>query len=259
LVNHLIVTADGNLMVEDRTTIRASAPILDLQIAGARSRFLERRSDYRLIVANKGNASAHNVALELSLPAAVQFISTNQSGVYEPSTHTVHWALEELPPQEAGEIELIVMPMEKGEHSIRFSGVGENNLKAEAVQPISIDGMPAMTFEIVGDTNLVELGKNVTYEIRVANRGTKAADNVRVRVTLAEGMSFVKAEGGRITAENGGIVQFETIPQLGAKTEHVYRLIARCQMEGDHRLNVQVISDDLRSAITKEESTRVFK
>ena len=258
LVNHVIVKADGNLMVENKTTIRASAPVLDLEIVGAKTRFLERRSDYRLLVANKGNAAANNVALELALPAAVQFVSTNQSGVYESSSHTVHWALEELPPQEAGEIELIVMPVQKGEHSLRFLGTGENNLRAETVLPISIDGIPAITFEVVGDSNLVEIGKDVVYEIRVANRGTRAAENVRVRVALADGMSFVKAEGARYQA-NGGIVQFETIPQLGPKSENVYKLTARCQVDGDHRVNVQVVSDDLRSPVTKEESTRVFK
>ena len=259
LVNHVVVTADGNLKVEDRTTIRALAPVLELDIVGARSRFLERRSDYRLVVANKGNASAHNVALELALPAAVQFVSTNQSGVYEASSHTVHWALEELPAQEAGEIELVVIPLHKGEHSLKFTGTGENNLRAESALPISIDGLPAITFEIVGDSNLVEIGKDVTYEIRVSNRGTKSAENLRVRVALAEGMSFVKAEGGRYQAAQGGTIQFETLQQLSAKGEHVYKLTARCLADGDHRINVQVISDDLRSPITKEESTRVFK
>ena len=259
LVNHVIVTADGNLMVEDKTTIRALAPVLELEIVGTQNRFLERRSDYRLIVANKGNAAARNVALELSLPAAVQFVSTNQSGVYDESSHSVHWALEELPAQEAGEIELVIMPMQKGTHPLRFTGSGENNLRAESALSMNIDGIPAVAFDISSESNLVELGKDAVYEIRVSNRGTKAAENVRVRVTLAEGMSFVKAEGGRYQAAQGGIIQFETIPQLTARGESVYRVTARSQMEGDHRLNVQVISDDLRIPITKEESTRVFR
>ena len=258
LVNHVVVTADGNLMVEERTTIRALAPVLELEIVGARSRFLERTSDYRLIVANKGNSSAHNVALELALPSAVQFVSTNQSGVYDAATHSVHWALEELPAQEAGEIELIVMPIQKGEHSLRFTGTGENNLRAESVLPVTIDGIAAITFDIAGDSNLVEVGKDVIYEIRVSNRGTRAAENVRVRATLPEGMTFVRAEGGRFQA-NGGIIQFESIPLLEPRSENLYRLSARSQIEGDHRINVQVISDDLRSPITKEESTRVFR
>jgi len=258
LVSHVVVTADGNLMAEERTTIRALAPVLDLEIVGARNRFLERRSDYRLIVANTGNTSAHNVTLELALPSAVQFISTNQSGVYDPTSHTVRWALEELPAQEAGEIELAVMPLQKGEHSLRFSGTGENNLRAESVLPMTIDGIPAITFDITSDANLVEIGNDVVYEIRVANRGTKAAENVRVRVTLPDGMSFLRADGGRFQT-SGGTIQFEPIPLLAPRGENVYTLTARGQVEGEHRISIQVVSDDLRSPIVGEESTRVFR
>jgi len=258
LVNHIIVTADGNLTAEDKTTIRALAPTLNLEIVGAQTRFLERQSNYRLVVENSGNSSAHDVSLELALPAAMQFVSTNQSGVYEPNTHTVHWALEELPPQEAGEIELVVMPTQTGDHSLRFLGTGENGLKTEVSLPVSIDGIPAIAFEIVGDATLVEIGKDAVYEIRVVNRGTKAAENVKVWATLAAGMTFVKAEGGRYQAQ-GGTVQFETIPRLAPKSENIYKLTARSQTEGDYRINIQVISDDLRSPIAKEESTRVYR
>jgi len=258
LVNHVVVTADGNLRAEERTTIRALAPVLNLEIVGARNRFLEHRSDYRLVVANTGNASAHNVALELALPRAVQFVGTNQSGMYDPATHTVRWALEELPAQEAGEIELILMPTQKGEHSLRFTGTGENNLRAESVLPVTIDGIPAITFDIAGDANLVEIGRDVVYEIRVVNRGTRAAENVRVRAVLPEGMTFVRADGGRFQA-SGGTIQFEPIPLLEARAENVYKLTARGQVEGDHRISIQVISDDLRTSITREESTRVFR
>jgi hypothetical protein len=71
-------------------------------------------------------------------------------------------------------------------------------------------------------------------------------------------MSFVRAEGGRFQA-NGGTIQFEPIPLLDARGENVYKLTARGQVEGDHRISIQVISDDLRSSITREESTRVFR
>jgi uncharacterized repeat protein (TIGR01451 family) len=258
LVNYVVVKANGNLLVEDKTTIRALAPALNLEITGSRQRFLERKSDYRLVVGNNGTASAKNVDLILTLPSAVKFVSTNQSGVYEPQTHTVHWALEELPAQESGEIELSVMPTMIGEHSLRFTGNGQGNLKAETVFPMIIDGLPAISFEVVGDFNLVEAGKDATYEIRVVNKGTKAAGNVKVRTNLADGMTFVKAEGGRYQA-NGGVVQYETIPQLEAKGEKIFKVAARCPNDGDYRVSVQVISDDLSIPITKEESTKVFK
>lgn len=258
LVNRLVVKADGGLEVEEKTILRALSPVLKLEIQGAKQRFLERPSSFRLIVGNTGTASAQNVDLVAKLPDAMKFVKTNQSGVYEEKTHTVHWALEELPPQEEGEIELVVQPIRIGDHTVTFTGEGQNNLKAEDAKTVTIDGLPAISFEVVGDSNLVEVGKEITYEVRVANKGTKPAENVRVRANLSSGMSFVKAEGPRYQ-EREGVVQFEPLLQLEAKGEKVYRVKARCLADGEHRISVQVISDDLQTPITKEESTRVFQ
>jgi uncharacterized repeat protein (TIGR01451 family) len=258
LVNLVVVKADGNLSAEEKTTIQASAPVLNLQIVGAKERFLDLQSSYKLLVSNTGNASAKNVDLEFTLPPSVKFVKTNQSGVYEESTHSVRWALEELPAQDSGDIELVVMPTQAGQQTLKFIAKGQNGVHAESVLPVQIDGIPALTFEIIGNANLVEAGKDAIYEIRVTNKGTKAANNVKVSANLADGMSLVKAEGGRYQ-ENGGLVRYETIPMLEPKSEKIYKVAARCQNDGDYRFSVQVISDDLRSPITKEESTRVFR
>ncbi|MDR0608836.1 MAG: DUF11 domain-containing protein [Planctomycetaceae bacterium] len=259
LVNRLIVKGNGNLMVEEKTTIRALAPILKLGIDGANQQFLERKSVYRLIVANQGTAPAQNVDLIATLPVSVKFVSTNQSGVYEPQTHSVHWALEELPAQEAGEIELVLLPSQTGDHSIRFKGVGQHNLKAEETKSIVIDGLPAISFEVVGESNLVEVGKETVYEIRVTNKGTKAAGNVKVRANLSEGITYARADGPVRHQTSGNIIAFDSLTQLEAKGEKVYKIAAKCLSDGDHRITVQVVSDDLSSPITKEESTRVYR
>ena len=259
LVNRLEVRANGNLSVEEKTTIRALAPMLNLEIVGPKQRFLERKAGYRLVVSNPGTASAQNVELVLYLPTALQFVSTNQSGMYEKSTHTVHWALEELPPQEAGEIELVVLPIKSGDHAIRFAGNGQNGLKAEKTQSLTVDGLAALTFEVACLSNLIEVGRDTVYEIRVSNRGTKASTNVVVTANLSEGMNFVSAEGPVRYNSTNGVVQFEPLTQLEPKGEKVYRITAKCLADGDHRISVKVLSDELRAPITKEESTRVFK
>ena len=259
LVNRLVVKANGNLSVEEKTTIRALSPMLNLEIIGPKQRFLERKAGYRLVVSNPGTASAKNVDLVVYLPTALQFVSTNQSGVYEKSTHTVHWSLEELPPQEAGEIELVVLPIKSGDHTIRFAGNGQSGLKAEETQSLSVDGLAALSFEVACLSNLIEVGRDTVYEIRVSNRGTKSSGNVVVTANLSEGMNYVSAEGPVRHQSNAGVVLFEPLAQLESKGEKVYRITAKCLADGDHRISVKVQSDELRAPITKEESTRVFK
>ncbi|MDR0706183.1 MAG: DUF11 domain-containing protein [Planctomycetaceae bacterium] len=259
LVNRLVVKANGNLTVEEKTTIRALAPILKLGIDGATQQFLERKSTYRLIVANQGSAPTQDVDLIATLPVAVKFVSTNQNGVYEPQTHSVHWALKELPAQDAGEIELVLLPSQTGDHSIRFKGIGPNNLKAEETKSIVIDGLSAISFEVVGESNLVEVGKETEYEIRVINKGTKAAGNVKVRANLSDGITFARADGPVRYQANGNIIIFDSLTQLEAKGEKIYKIAAKCLSDGDHRISVQVMSDGLSSPLTKEESTRVYR
>lgn len=258
LVNKVVVIADGNLRAEEKTIIRALSPILELDIIGAKQCFLERKAEYRLSVSNSGTASARNVDLKLALPTSVQFVSTNQSGEYEASTHTVHWALEELPQNESGEIDLVLMPKKIGNYAITFSGDNGAGLKTGKTQQLLIDGLSALSFGITG-APLIEAGKEATYEITVSNKGTKPAENVRIRASFPEGLTFVQGEGPSRYSVQGGSVQFEPLVSLEPREEKVYKVSAKCVAEGDHRISVQVVSDDLRSPITKEESTRVFK
>ncbi|GHT27948.1 hypothetical protein FACS18942_07880 [Planctomycetales bacterium] len=258
LVNKVVITADGNLRAEEKTVIRALSPVLELDITGTKQCFLERKAEYKLTVANSGTSSAKSVDLKLVLPTSVQFVSTNQSGVYEASTHTVHWALEELPQKETGDIDLVLLPGKIGNYTMTFSGDNGAGLKTSKTQQLSIDGLSALSFAITGQP-LLEAGREATYEVTVANKGTKPSENVRIRASFPDGLTFVRGEGPARYSVQGNNIQFEPLASLEPKGEKTYRITAKCASEGDHRISVQVISDELRSPITKEESTRVFK
>lgn len=258
ITNRLVVRADGNLTVEERTVIRVLAPALKLEIGGMKQRFLDRQATYQLSVANPGTAAATNVDLVCRLPSSMQFVSTNQSGLYEASTHTVHWALEELPANEAGQIELVTMPVKSGDYQLKFAGTGQNGLKSETSHAVTIDGHAAVAFTVKCLSDLVEVGKDTVYEISVVNRGTKTSTNVVVAVQLSRGMNFISGEGPVKYRAADGVVQFHPLARLEPKQERVYRVTARCLDDGDHRISVKMVSDDLQAPVTKEESTRVI-
>ncbi|MGL4943821.1 MAG: hypothetical protein ACRC46_11605 [Thermoguttaceae bacterium] len=258
IVNRLVVRGDAGLVAEARTPIKVLAPQLHLAIEGAKTRFLERQTAYTLTVSNPGTASARNVDLVCQLPTGFQFISTDQSGVYEPTRHTVHWALEELPAGEGGEITLTLLPVRAGEQTLAFSGNGDNNVSGEAKCQTSIDGMAATSFSVNSVSDLVEVGREAVYEIRVTNRGTKPSSGVGVAVQLSKGMELVKAEAPVQYASNYGAIQFNPLSQLDPKQEQVYRVAARCLADGDHRISVKLTADDLQAPLVKEENTRVI-
>lgn len=258
ITNYLSVRGDYNLAAEDKSVVNVLAPNLDLKISGSKQRFLERKAVYKLTVANPGTSVAENVDLVLALPSGLKFESTDCSGVYDPKTHKVHWALESLPVNKIGEIELVTIPVKTGDQSMTFTGEGSNQLAAEVSHAVNIDGLAATSFSVECLSNPVELGKEAVYEVTVTNRGTKTASNITMALRLSQGMTFMNAEGPTTHRNEKSVLQFEPLAALEPKKERVYKITARCDAPGDHRILVQVVSDDLQQPITKEESTKVF-
>ena len=256
--NRLKVTADGGLSQEAVNEIRINAPELALEITGSKVRYLERESVYRLKVWNPGTASASELKLTAELPPQMKFVATNNEGVYQESTHTVHWELLELPNNIApGDIELTLLPIQVGTGQLTFRGEGNLNLAASASRDIVVDGMPALSFSAASLSDPVEVGQEAVYEIRISNRGTKESKNVNLAVMLPESMEIVEADGPTRYSPQTGAAVFAPLAQVGAKEEVVYKLTMRCSAIGDHRMKVQVSSDDMQPLV-KEESVRVY-
>ena len=258
IITHLRAKADNELESIAEATVAVLAPELQLQIDGPRQRFLNHKAAYQLTVANSGTAPAQKVNLVAKLPSGMKFESTDQQGVYDEQMHSVHWALEELPAQDAGEIELIATPLKEGEQTIKFEGIGQNQLKAETSYEVSVQGIPSLSFSVVCLSSPVEVGKTAIYEVKVQNRGTKSANNVNIHVRLSEGMQFASAEGPTKHRSNAGVIQYDPIAALEPNQEKTYKFNAKCLEVGDHRISVSMSSDELKTPVTKEESTLVY-
>lgn len=256
--NQIYAKARHNLEASAQSTIEVLAPDLSLGISGPKQRYLNRRASYTLTVENPGTATANDVGLVLHLPSGLKFEKTNQSGIYEKETHSVHWALEELPAQGQGEMELILIPTREGDHSMRFEGLGLNHLKAECTHLVSVRGVPALAFDVVCLSDPVEVGRSAVYEVKVSNRGTKSAKNVNVAVRLPSAMQYASAQGPTKYRKNNTAIQFDPLVNLEPNQEKTYTFSAKCLEIGDHRISVSVSSEEQKNPITKEESTLVY-
>jgi len=234
------------------------APKLDITMTGPKRRFLEREATYKLSVSNPGSAPAKDVQLAACLPPGLKFLNANNAGHYEANTRTVHWELEELPTNETGAVELTAMPVEAGEHVIRYQGTAQRVPRIEKQQPVRIEGIAAILFEVVDVDDPIEVGGETTYEIRVVNQGSKASTNVRLAVLMSADMRALSAEGpARYTIE-ANQVQFEGLSRLAPKADTTYRVRVQGLRPGDQRVRVMLLTDQIRTPVTKEESTRVY-
>ena len=123
---------------------------------------------------------------------------------------------------------------------------------------MQVDGVPAVNFEVVNLDNPAEVGKEVTYEIRVINQGTCPLTNVRVAVAFSSGLTVTSVTGPAKYQTAGQTVTFEPVPRLGVKADLVVHVKAKGGAAGDQRCKVQLTCDQLKQPIVKEESTVFF-
>jgi uncharacterized repeat protein (TIGR01451 family) len=258
--NLLIARADGLAPIQKELPLEVVAPELKLAMSGPKNRYLERQATYELSVSNPGSAPARDVRLAAQLPNGLKFVGANNNGHYDEATRTVHWALAELPVNETGTVQVTTLPVAIGQQTVCFRGTAERALTVEQEQQVLIDGIAAIRFQVVDVEDPIEIGGETTYEIRVLNQGSKDATNVRVIVALPPGLQPVAAEGpGSLRhALQSNQIEFEPLPRLSPKVDTAYRVRVRGREAGDHRIRVQLQTDEMQSPVTKEESTRVF-
>jgi uncharacterized repeat protein (TIGR01451 family) len=258
VTNVLHARADGNLRAEDKLAIDVLAPQLDVVMEGPKRRYLERQATYQVLVTNPGTAAAKQVELIASLPPGLKFVSTNNAGHYEEATRTVHWRLEELPANETGSVELVTMPVAPGQHAIKLRSTAQRGLAVEKDQSVLVEGIAAILFQVADTVDPVEIGGQTTYEVRVINQGSKAAANVRLAVLLPPELQPIAAEGPTRHMIEGDRVVFDGLAQLTPKADTTYRVRAKGVKPGDLRVRFQLLTDDMQTPVTKEESTRVY-
>jgi uncharacterized repeat protein (TIGR01451 family) len=258
IVNVLAAEGEDNLKAEDHAEVEVIAPELNVAVEGAKRRYLERQATYVMSVSNPGTAPAQGIELVAYLPPGLKFVSANNGGGLDPSTQTVHWRLTELSAKDTGKVELVTMPVEVGQQKLRLEGRAEHGLAAEREQPIIIEGLAAVMFEVANSSGPIEVGSETAYEIRVVNQGSKEATNVRIAALLPQGMRAVAAEGPTRYALDPNRVQFESLAKLAPKADTTYRVRVQGLQPGDLRIRVQLQTDEMQDPVTKEESTRVF-
>jgi uncharacterized repeat protein (TIGR01451 family) len=260
VTNVLVARADVNVKTEDRWDLEVLSPQLQLGVEGPKRRFLDREASYIVSVANPGTAPAKQVALVAQLPPGLKFVRTNNSGQYDDATRSVHWLLEELPIKDKGTVELVSLPVDIGEQTLRVRATAERGLTSGKEHPVAIDGIAAAMFEVKDTRDPVEVNGETTYEINVHNQGSKESTKIQITVTLPPDLRFVAAEGPSRHASDGNAnrVVFESLPRLAAKADTTYRVRVQGLKPGDQRIRVQLLTGEIQTPITKEESTQVY-
>jgi uncharacterized repeat protein (TIGR01451 family) len=256
--NKIRVRGNGNLFDDHVVNVEVVAPQLQVQIDGPTQRYLERPVTYDIAFHNPGTAPAKNLNLVTRLPKGLEFVSANNKGRYDARSHAVQWSLIELPAGEKGAVQLTGLPLETGAQLLRLEANADGNLTGDAELTTQVAALTELEFSVSDVQDPIEINSETTYEIRVVNNGAKAAQNIEVFVKLPREITAITADGATRAKVEPHQVIMEPIRELAPRADAVYRIKVRGLAEGDHIVEVFLRSDEVTTAVMKQESTKVY-
>jgi uncharacterized repeat protein (TIGR01451 family) len=255
-----VATADANLEARGSTRLDVVSAHLEVSVTGPKMRYLDCTGKFFFKVTNTGTAPATHVNLTNVVPQGFKVASATTGAYHDFATRSVVWFWESLGPGQTREVELDLLAVNPGEYRNQATVTATHGVRAAADASTRIEGLPGLLMELVDLEDPVPVGKDLSYEIRLANTGTKTATNLLLTCTLSDKMTFrgAKCPTGITYQVQGKEVVFGAVPRLAPRADVIFRVNVRCLAPGDLRFQARVRADGLVAPVLREESTRVF-
>lgn len=245
-----VAVADRDVKVEGDKAIRIAAAELEAELTGPPLRYQNSEAVYHLIVSNSGKAVCESVKAEVRLPMGVKYLSGVNEGTVEGDV--LRWNIDALQPGAVREYDLVCKMDRTGEMVLSFActgtAAGRTNVSIETL----VEAIADLVMTIGDPMAPAPINTEVTYEMTITNRGSKAAEDVRVVAQFGHGIEPVRVEGqtGELLP---GQVLFDPIARIEPGTTLRLKVIAKADRAGDHRFRTEVRHGE--TSMMAEEST----
>lgn len=243
-------TGDLNLHTEAAKTVRVASAELEAVLAGPEMKYQNAQATYHLELRNGGSAPSEKVAAMLTLPEGVEYLGGLDDAAQQGKKLT--WQIGSLAAGATREYEFQCKMSATGEQRLAFACQGSAGGEASVSIATEVGAIADLAMTISDPPAPAPVGEEVTYEIMIRNRGSKAATDVEVVAQFSHGIEPQRVEGqtGEIMP---GQALFDAIDRIAAGEQMKLRVIAKAQRAGHHRFRSEIRSGD--TVLVSEEAT----
>lgn len=251
-VNNASVTADNNLSAKTSdVTFVVKQPVLAITKVCPPNVRLGKPATFEITVTNNGDAVAKSTVVEDTLPAGSTVVSASDGGTA--AAGKVTWNLGDLAPKASKKL---TVTLNLG------AAVGnvQNSASARAVcaDPVTancstgVTGAPDIATLVTDDNvDIVLVGDNQTYRVEVKNQGQINLTNVKMVVTLPEGLTFVSSANATAA---GNKVTFN-IGTIGVGKAFNGQFVAKSASAGEKLLVGETTCTEIKTPVRDDELT----
>ncbi|MFZ5830530.1 MAG: hypothetical protein ACOY3P_10600 [Planctomycetota bacterium] len=258
LVIQVGARGEGNVQasVSEKVLVRRAA--LQLSAVGPQMQFVGATATFRVHIANPGNAAAQNLKVSLSLPPGAKYLSGIDGAQAETNGTRISWIVDRLAPGESRDFDARCNLGLAGLNRLDVACSGDDELAATAAVSTRVEAVADLILEVRDPVGPVAAGTDTVYELRLHNRGTKAAEGVEVLAVFSEGIEPVGVEGALHRIQPGQVV-FNPIPSIGPGAELLLKVRARAGAAGMHVFRCEVHCKPLGIRRISEVTTHFYE
>ena len=248
-------SATGELTTSVQRKVHVRRANLEVKLTGPARKYAGTDAKYKVTVTNRGDALAQDVMAAVALPSGVEY----QGGLdrVEKTRTDLTWQVGSMKPGESETYDLNFVLNTSGELQLEVGARGAGDLAATSQCVTTVQTVADLTLSVVDPRGPLPTGEDVSYELRIKNRGSKAATNVDVVMHFANGIEPVAAKGMK-NQISPGEVAFDAIPSIQPGQEMVLTVVAQAEQGGTHVFRAQLSCDDSESKEIAQGTTRFY-
>lgn len=249
--------ADGDVAAATTKEVFCRKPELVVDWRGPSDRFSGAPAVYYLRVRNPGTATAENVVMTAELPKGFVILPTDD--VQQTDGLKLTFRAGDLRPGDDKFFELRGTLQQAGSNAIKLQAADSGETRSERVTALTeVVALADLKLDVLDPTGPVATSQEVAYEIRVTNRGSSDARDVRVLGLFSEGIEPHHVDGAAYDIRDGRVA-FEKIDRIAAGEVRTFTIHARAHEEGMHQFRAEVLCRDLEIKLAADETTRFFE
>ena len=246
---------DGDIKASASHDIMVRRANLEVSIDGPPMKYAGSMGQYKVTVANNGDATASNVTAVLALPNGVKYLGginnvTDANG-------GLKWPIGTMTSGDRRTFKISCQLDASGQLMFQAGARGNGDLAASSECRTKVDTIADLTLNVEDPKGPLPTGDDVEYKIVVRNRGSRSASGVELVMQFSEGIEPVKAEGFKHKIVTGQVI-FAPISRIEPGQEIVLNVTAQALKSGTHIFRAQLTCEESDSREIGEGTTRFF-
>ena len=253
----LITTAvaDGNLKTSAERALTVRRANLNISLDGPGLKYAGSVATYAVKVSNSGDATANEIVAAVALPTGVKYISGIET--VKLIEGGMRWPVGTLEPGQTRTYKINCQLDTSGDLQLEVGARGRGDLAASSACLTTVETVADLVLSVADPKGPLPTGEAVGYTIKVQNRGSKSAKDVKLVMQFSEGIEPKRADGLEHKIVPGE-VKFSPISQIEPGQEMSFKVTAVASIAGTHVFRAQLVCEESDAREVSEGTTRFF-